>query len=179
MSKLSSGLLETDRLVLRRRLPGDARVFRQLWTERDPRVPAHRRINAEGRPSIDDIAERIRLDDSRSGLLAVIRKDTGRLIGYCGLTISEGESPDEPELAYELLQSAQGRGFATEAARAVVECARDAGYERLWASVWDWNVASRKVLAKLGFSEPDDLPPAGPHGRNLLTTLDLRTHSNG
>ena len=25
--------------------------------------------------------------------------------------------------------------------------------ERLWATVWDWNTASRRVLAKLGFAE--------------------------
>lgn len=171
--------LETDRLILRRRIPGDATVFRQLWSERDPRVPAHRRINVEGRPSVDDIAEQIRLDVSRSGLRAVIRKDTGALIGYCGLTTAAQGPHHEPELAYEFLKSSQGRGFATEASEAVIDWARDAGYERLWASVWDWNVASRKVLARLGFSEPDDPPPAGPHSRNLLTVLDLRPNGNG
>ncbi len=34
--------LETDRLVLRHAKESDAAIYRQLWTERDPRVPPHR-----------------------------------------------------------------------------------------------------------------------------------------
>ncbi|WP_327225531.1 GNAT family N-acetyltransferase [Kibdelosporangium aridum] len=52
----------------------------------------------------------------------------------------ENPSPDEPELSYELLRVAHGRGYATEASRAAVTWARAAGYRRLWGTVWDWNV---------------------------------------
>src|ERR1700690_909549 len=38
--------LETDRLILRHRRAGEAAIERQLWTERDPRVPPHRRIDS-------------------------------------------------------------------------------------------------------------------------------------
>jgi [ribosomal protein S5]-alanine N-acetyltransferase len=48
--------LETDRLVLRHSRVGEAAIYRQLWTERDLRVPPHRRINSEGRPTVEDIA---------------------------------------------------------------------------------------------------------------------------
>jgi ribosomal-protein-alanine N-acetyltransferase len=65
--------LETDRLVLRHRRAAEAAVYRQLWTERDPRVPPHRRISPEGRPTVADIAARIA---EEPGLLAVERKDT-------------------------------------------------------------------------------------------------------
>jgi hypothetical protein len=34
--------LETDRLILRHRRVNEAAIYRQLWTERDPRVPPHR-----------------------------------------------------------------------------------------------------------------------------------------
>jgi len=85
------------------------------------------------------------------GILAVERKGTAEVIGYCGLTFHGNGSAGEPELAYELPRAAHGHGYATEAGRAVVTWASEAGYRRLWAEAWDWNVASRRVLEKLGF----------------------------
>jgi ribosomal-protein-alanine N-acetyltransferase len=95
---------ETDRLILRHRRVGEA-AYRQLWTERDPRVPPHRRISPEGRPAVEDIAAQIRAEreESGPGILAVERKGTADVIGYCGLIFHGNGSPDEPELAYELL----------------------------------------------------------------------------
>ncbi len=167
--------LETDRLILRRRRVDEAATFRQLWTERDPRVPPHRRIDAEGRPTVADIAAQIRADgeDPRPGLLAVERKGTADVIGYCGLTFDGHGSPAEPELAYELLRAAHGRGYATEAGQAVVDWVEEAGYPRLWAGVWDWNVASRRVLEKLGFREAGQAQRDALHGDNLVTVRTL------
>lgn len=165
--------LETERLILRRRRADEAAVYRQLWTERDPRVPARRRVDAEGRPTVADIAARIRREEPGLALLAVVRKDSGEVIGYCGLTSPEGGPDAEPELAYELLRAAQGFGYATEAARAVVAWADDAGYQRLRAEVWDWNLASRRVLHKLGFRETDQTGAESEHGRSLMTVRDL------
>ena len=140
--------LETDRLILRRSTVGEAAIYRQLWTERDPRVPPHRRINAEGRPAVEDIAAQIRAEREENG------------------------SPDEPELAYELLRAAHGCGYATEAGRAVVTWASEAGYRRLRAGVWDWNVASRRVLEKLGFREAGRAGPDSIYGHSLLTVRE-------
>ena len=166
--------LETDRLILRRRRVGEAAVYRQLWAERDLRVPAHRRMNSEGRPTVEDIAAQIRAEreEPGPGILAVERRGTADVIGYCGLTVHGNGSPDEPELAYELLRAAQGRGYATEAGRAVVTWASEAGYRRLWAGVWDWNVASRRVLEKLGFREAGRVEPGSVDGHSLLTVRE-------
>lgn len=158
--------LRTERLVLRTARVADAAVWHELWTERDPRVPAHRRITAEGRPSVDDVAQRIR--EGAQPLLLSVEVDGG-VIGYCGL-VGEG---DEPELAYELLRSAWGRGYATEAATAVVDWARASGYRRLWAGVRDWNTASRRVLAKVGFEETERVERDAVHGDSIATTRAL------
>jgi len=167
--------LETDRLILRRSRATDAPIYRRLWTERDPRVPSHRRINSEGRPTVADIAAQIRAErqEPGPGILAVERKGTADVIGYCGLTIHGNGSPDEPELAYELLRAAQGCGYATEAGTAVVTWASAAGYRRLWAAVWDWNVASRRVLDKLGFREAGPAASESAHGHSLLTVREI------
>ena len=165
--------LETERLVLRPRRADEAATYRKLWTERDPRVPARRRIDAEGQPTIEDVAEQLRAEVASAGLkvLAVEVKNTGAVIGYCGLFAVDVRPPDEPDLAYELLASAHGHGYATEAARAVVDWAREAGCLRLWADVWDWNTASRRVLAKLGFHETGVVEP-GAQGVSLQTVLE-------
>jgi RimJ/RimL family protein N-acetyltransferase len=167
--------LETERLVLRRRRVDEAAIYRRLWTERDERVPPHRRIDPEGRPSVEDMAAQLRAarGEPGPGLLAVERKDTADVIGYCGLVFHGNGSPDEPELAYELLRAVHGRGYATEAARAVVTWAGDAGYPRLWATVRDWNTASRRVLAKLGFRETGRVEPDAVHGDSLLTVREF------
>ena len=166
--------LETDRLILRRRRVGEAAVYRQLWAERDLRVPAHRRINSEGRPTVEDIAAQIRAEreEPGPGILAVERKGTADVIGYCGLTVHGNGSPDEPELAYELLRAAHGCGYATEAGRAVVTWVSEAGYGQLWAGVRDWNVASRRVLEKLGFREAGRVEPGSVDGHSLLTVRE-------
>jgi len=169
-----SSTLETERLTLRPQKVSDAVVYRQLWTERDERVPPHRRINAEGRPTQAAIASRIR-EGPRQGLLSVLLKETDDVIGYCGVVFNDDVSTDEPELAFELLRAVHNKGYATEAGTAVIWWAGEAGYRRLWATVWDWNVASRRVLGKLGFRETDRVNPETPHGRSLLTVLELRS----
>ena len=164
-------MLETDRLLLRPWRVDEAAVQREMWIERDPRVPPHRRIDPEGHPTIADFEEAIRADlPATGGLLAVERKADGDPIGYCGL-VDSGRGSQEPELAFELLRRFWGQGYATEASWAVLDWARSSGYERLWATVWDWNTASRRVLAKLGFAEVER--EEARYGTNIVTTRQL------
>lgn len=167
--------LETDRLILRPSAVDDAAIYRQLWTERDLRVPPHRQVDSEGRPTMEVIAAQIRAESKSTGprLLAVKRIDNGDIIGYCGLIFDGNGSRDEPELAYELLRAAHGHGYATEAGWAVVTRASEAGYRRLWAGVRDWNAASRRVLEKLGFRETGRVDPDPVHGANILTVREV------
>ncbi len=172
---LSEFRLETERLLLRPWRVGEAAVQHELWTERDPRVPAHRRIGPDGRPSVEDCAEWIRGTHRQPppGLLAIERKDAGDVIGYCGLIGGAGALPDEPELAYELLRRVHGHGYATEAAQEIVRWATAAGHSRLRAGVREWNGASRRVLAKLGFVESGRIVSDAAHGDSLLFVLPL------
>ncbi|SDD30731.1 GNAT family N-acetyltransferase [Auraticoccus monumenti] len=164
-------VLRTDRLLLRPWRVEDAAVQRELWLERDPRVPPHRRIDADGHPTLEDLEEWIRTHPpGRTGLLAVERRTGGEVIGYCGLVDSGRGAEDEPELAFELLRREWGQGYATEASLAVLDWARTSGHVRLWATVREWNTASRRVLAKVGFVETDRVEPDDVHGRTIFTT---------
>ena len=166
--------LETDRLLLRPWRVAEAAVQRELWTERDPRVPPHRRIDEDGNPSVAEFEEAIRHHQISSvGLLALERKAEGDVIGYCGLVENDRGTADDPGLAFELLRRVWGQGYATEASWAVLDWARSSGYERLWATVWDWNAPSRRVLAKLGFTETDRTEVDPARGTTLFTTRRL------
>lgn len=167
--------LETERLLLRPWHVSDAAVQHELWTERDPRVPPHRRIDADGRPTVGDLEAAIRSGGQAHvlGLLAAERKASGDVIGYCGWIDNTAGATGEPELAFEMLRRAWGQGYATEAAWAVIDWAGASGSRRLWATVRDWNAASRRVLAKLGFVETDHVERDEVHGDSLLVMKQL------
>ena len=77
----------------------------------------------------------------------------GAFIGTIGLHLL----PDQlPELGYWLGEPHWGFGYATEAARALVEAARAAGARALRSRALKDNAASRNVLRKAGFAEIGD-----------------------
>jgi RimJ/RimL family protein N-acetyltransferase len=81
----------------------------------------------------------------------VEERETGFIVGEAGLQAFGGEGP-EVELAYAFGAAHWGRGFATEAARAILaEGFEDLGLERIVAVTRDENAASQHVLEKLGF----------------------------
>jgi ribosomal-protein-alanine N-acetyltransferase len=68
-------------------------------------------------------------------------------------------------------QSFRGRGFATEAATAVVNECRLAGIGRVWASIRPHNLASRRIAAQLGMRV--DRTEHDERGELLFHVLDL------
>lgn len=84
------------------------------------------------------------------GLWAVRPRDGGEAIGICGLL--QREMLVDADIGYALLPHARGRGFAREAAQAVVHYAREIlGLTRLVAIVAPGNAPSRALLTSLGF----------------------------
>jgi ribosomal-protein-alanine N-acetyltransferase len=89
------------------------------------------------------------------GLWAVAEKDSGRVIGYCGLIFLDNTT--EIEVAYGLAKSSWGKGFATEAARASLRYGfEELKLERIVAVVNHGNVPSQRVLEKLGMKYTRD-----------------------
>jgi len=136
--------IETERLTLRLRDERDAAWYRELIAERGDEMP-----------TLEEATERLaRFRDLTIelgiGALAICRRAEGDVIGYCALVIGRC-SLDEPEIAYELLRRFHGRGYATEAAQALVAAAAATGRRRLWSTVGAWNTPSLRVLEKIGF----------------------------
>jgi RimJ/RimL family protein N-acetyltransferase len=103
------------------------------------------------------------------GLWLVDEHPSGALVGFCGFL----EFPTlhaEPQLVYALFEAFAGKGYATEMGRAAVEHARTkAGFGEIIASVDEPNVASARVLAKLGFEHTGSVP--GAFGPTFLLRL--------
>lgn len=98
--------LRSDRLRLRPWEVADAAFRRRLWEQRDPRVPARRRINADGQPTLAQMEDWLRAyePEPAPGLLIVEPLATGRPVGYCGLVTNSLGRPHEPKLAFEFLR---------------------------------------------------------------------------
>lgn len=139
--------LMTPRLDLRPTEPADRDVLHDL--EQDPEVMRH--LNG-GRPTplepVDPDATPYRmprgLDDD---VWAVIERDTSAVIGWVALHVENGTG----ELGYRFFRAFWGRGFATEAARALVLYAfQRQGLDRIIAETMAVNARSRRVMEKLG-----------------------------
>ena len=110
--------IETERLFLREMVEDDFEALRRVLGDRD--------IMRHYPYEFDD--ERIRSWIARNrerysifgfGLWAVCRKDTGEMIGDCGLTMQIIDGQIRPEIGYHIRADHQRQGYATEAARAV------------------------------------------------------------
>jgi len=136
--------LSTPRLRLRPLADGDVALYREMITER-----------GEPMPSVDEARARIARQHAAAAehgfaLLAAEDRASGGFLGYCGIIVGRA-SAEEPEIAYELLRRFHRKGFATEAARAVIDAIALTGRSRLWSTVRTWNAPSLRVLDKVGF----------------------------
>ncbi len=97
------------------------------------------------------------------GLWAVVENSSGDVVGYCGLfPYPDVGGQPEIEVGYRLARPFWGRGYATEAARAV----RDYAFgtlrlPRLVALIDPSNVASIRVAEKLGLRHERDVTMPG------------------
>jgi RimJ/RimL family protein N-acetyltransferase len=156
-------VLETDRLILRRFTPDDAAFVYVLYNE-----PSFLRyIGDRGVHDMETARAYITSGPLASyerhgfGLYVVERKDGGDRIGVCGLL--KRDTLDAPDLGFAFLPAYWSRGYAFEAASAVVTYARSAlGLSRILAITSPGNGASIALLGKLGFVfEGTASPPTG------------------
>jgi [ribosomal protein S5]-alanine N-acetyltransferase len=85
------------------------------------------------------------------GIWVILRKGEDGIIGWCGLR--PVHSANEPELLYGLAARARGRGFAAEAARAVVEFALLVPVIKgVWAATTPDHISSVRVMERIGMT---------------------------
>lgn len=142
----------TDRLLLRAFTEADVDALAEL--DGDPEV---RRFLEDGAPVPRAVVERQTLP----AMLEVYRRHPGfghwavtvrgRFVGWVGLL--PAEVPGEASIGWRFLKSAWGGGYATEAARALLARGfTELGVRRVTATTMTVNVASRRVMEKLGMT---------------------------
>jgi RimJ/RimL family protein N-acetyltransferase len=99
----------------------------------------------------DWIERQIARYPSGCGLLGMVEKQSGRLIGDCGAVWQEVEGRAELEIGYHVNRERWNQGFATEAAKAVIDYAfHELGVDRIVSMIRPENVGSRRVAEKNG-----------------------------
>ena len=88
--------------------------------------------------------------------LWVVETHEGEFVGDCGLTWQPVNGRHVLEVGYQVRAALHGRGYATEAATACRELARQHGFTELHAIVHPENRASLRVAEKLGMTHVED-----------------------
>jgi RimJ/RimL family protein N-acetyltransferase len=135
----------TARLVLRAPRRGDVKAIAILVNDRRIAANTARIPHPYG---IEDAEQFIAAVNKREGEACFVITLDGAPIGICSVDLRE----DGPELGYWLGVAYWGRGFATEAVRALIDHAfGDLEHETLISGARVNNPASRRVLEKCGF----------------------------
>lgn len=145
--------LRTERLVLRPVDAGDVDALHALHTDDEVM-----RYLSRGRPQREDVRDeelpRMLAWERRDpawGYSAVLDRATGAFLGWVLLRPATDREPGELEIGWRFARASWGRGFATEAAQAVLHHAVTAlGARSVFATTMAVNTASRRVMEKIG-----------------------------
>ncbi|HTP92121.1 MAG TPA: GNAT family N-acetyltransferase [Xanthobacteraceae bacterium] len=137
--------LETERLMLRALQRSDVKAIARLAN--DLRI-ARNTLRIPHPYGVADAEQFVAAVNRQSGEATFAITRDGKLIGCCGVDPRDGGA----EIGYWLGTPYWGLGYATEAARAVIDHAfGDLGCDSLQAGARVSNPASRRVLEKCGF----------------------------
>jgi RimJ/RimL family protein N-acetyltransferase len=156
MERAMQIFLETERMVLRRFTEAD--VDRLVDLDSDPEVM---RFLTGGIPTPREAIQNDILPAflrsyepfSGFGVFAAIGKEDGEFLGWFSFRPKDEACRDEISLGYRLRRSTWGQGYATEGARALIRLGfSQLGVQRVVASTYQDNLASRRVMEKAGLS---------------------------
>ena len=140
-------VLETERLILRAPRLGDAKVLAALANDKRIAENTRRIPHPYRRADADDFISAVNIPGGEVAFLITLREG-GAVVGGCGVALQDGA----PDLGYWLGVKYWSKGYATEAARAVVDFAfTELGHDTLSAGARVTNPASRRILEKCGF----------------------------
>ena len=153
LNPCSSADVETDRLLLRKFAYEDAGSMLNNWVADDSVQHMY------GEPSYKTIDAVYSLLDKYIGgynddhyfRWAVIEKESGECIGQIAYFLVD-KNNHFGEIEYCIGKAFQGRGYASEATRAVIDYGFDRiGFHKVQICVRPSNISSRRVIEKCGF----------------------------
>jgi len=155
-------IIQTERLALRQMTEDDFDALYAVLADSD--IMEHYPYTFDETQVRNWIArnmERYRTDGF--GLWAVVLKETGEMIGDCGLTMQPINGNMLPEVGYHISKDHQRKGYASEAASACVAYAfEQCGFPAVYSYMKYTNIPSAAVAQKCGmhfvgqYDDPDN-----------------------
>lgn len=145
-------ILETERLIIREHVLSDAPFFFTLNSN-------YNVVKYTGDSSFKTIEEAEKIvqyvinqyKENGYGRWLVAEKETGNPLGWCGLKFHTDTK--ETDIGYRLLESAWGKGYATESAKAYIDYGfKHFNLNRIIGDAMKENTASINVFKKLGMT---------------------------
>ena len=150
-----SSIFETPRLIARRLQPDDLAPMFAVYSDADAM-----RWVGDGEPITEEECVKwleVTANNYRVrgyGMFALLGRETGEVVGFCGLVHPGGQV--DVEIKYALRRSYWGVGLATEAASAMLAYgAREHNLTEIIATTAPQNVASHRVLLKAGMKRAE------------------------
>jgi RimJ/RimL family protein N-acetyltransferase len=140
----------TPRLEVRLPRESDRTRFVQLFCDEDFMVFSGALTTDAAHQRFDEML--IRGSELAFAKQPVIERSTGTIIGYAGVNRFYFEGRPRLEFGYRLVPEARGRGYATEAGRALLVEAAETYSGEILAMIDPTNEASQNVARKLGFT---------------------------
>ena len=144
--------METERLTLRPMIREDFDALHEILS--DPEIMQHYPAPFSEEQTRKWIVRNMeRYAELGFGLWAVILKETGELIGDCGVTMQNIHSQLLPEIGYHIHKKHQRHGCASEAARACMDFIFEhTTFNSVYSYMKYTNAASYGVALKNGMS---------------------------
>jgi len=164
-------VLRTQRLILRHLNEDDAAFVLELLNE--PGFIGN--IGDRGVRDLDGARRYVTEGPGASyqkygyGLWATVLRESGEVIGICGLVKREGL--EDADVGYAFLERAWGKGYAQEAAAATLAHAREViGLAKVVAITTPTNLGSIAVLEKIGMKAAGTVQLPGHAGESAYFT---------
>ncbi len=151
-------ILETERLCLREMEENDLQALYSVLGDTDimrhyPYTFDETRVTGWIKRNLERYAK------NGFGLWAVCLKDSGEMIGDCGLTLQNINGRQLPEIGYHIRRDCQKKGYAKEAAAAVRDWAfLNTGYPALYSYCKYTNIPSFRTAEAVGMRFCEQYP---------------------
>ncbi|RUM26329.1 N-acetyltransferase [Rhizobium vallis] len=171
---MARDILSTDRLRLREITLGDLPFLHRIFGDEEcmryyPGIKTFEETESWFR--------RLAFDSYANhgfGLWAVVDRESGALLGDCGITLQETSAGMEPEIGYHLWRDHWGKGYAVEAATACRDHALDAlGLARIVSIVRPDNIPSGRVAERVHRRRETFVKPVPPEGGRMEFYLSI------
>lgn len=175
MTDGNSTIIETPRLLLREMTPADRPDLCMILQDKEVMYAYNGPFSDE---EVNGWLERQtgRYREWGYGLWAVVLKQTGEMIGQCGVTRQLWNGEEMLEVGYLFRHSHWHQGYATEAARACMEYAFNVlGASEVCSIIRDNNIPSQRVALRNGMRKAEGVMVKHYRGAEMPHWLYLTT----